>query len=210
MIDTTVFSIGHSTHSFDVFLNLLNTHKITAVADVRSVPWSRHFSHFNRRELKVGLRLQDIEYRFFGKMLGGRPEDPALFSGLTANYEAMAKTSSFESGISRVILGAKKHSLALMCSEHDPLDCHRCLLVGRSLAQQGVGVKHILASGNISTQEDIERELLQSSGRFSDDLYLPHEELLNAAYRARAMKVAYKDRSVEQFEEDHESDVEYG
>lgn len=205
----TIFSVGHSTHSFGTFIELLRSAEVNAVADVRSVPWSKHFPHFNRKELKEKLEAVGVQYRFFGKMLGGRPDDPSLFDGTVADYEAMAKSEDFAKGIVRVISGAKKYNLTLMCSEHDPLDCHRCLLVGRELLQQGGIVKHILASGNVVTQQEIESYLLQNSGRFSDDLYLPRDELIKAAYRERARKVAFRDRSEEQNTETQESDVEY-
>lgn len=78
-----------------------------------------------------------------------------------------------------------------MCSEHDPLDCHRCLLVGRELAERGVGVKHILADGTIADHREIEDRLLQSEGRESTDLFLSPDERLAEAYRKRARKVAY-------------------
>lgn len=209
MSDFTIYTIGHSTHAFPNFLGLLNATGINAIADVRSSPWSKHFPQYNRDELKLGLRNEGLEYRFFGKMLGGRPDDPALFDGVVADYEAMAKVDTFAEGISRVISGAKKHRLALMCSEHDPMDCHRCLLVGRELGSRGGVVKHVLASGDLLTQREIEGELLVNSGRFSDDFFLSREEQLNQAYRDRAKRVAYKDRSGEEYLHDEDSDVEY-
>jgi hypothetical protein len=75
-----------------------------------------------------------------------------------------------------------------MCSEKGPLDCHRCLLVGRALMEHGVPVQHILADGSLVSQAQIEEELLAGSG---DDLFAPREERLAAAYRARAGTAAF-------------------
>jgi hypothetical protein len=78
-----------------------------------------------------------------------------------------------------------------MCSERDPLDCHRCLLVGRALAQRGVRVNHILDDGNFLSHSEVEDALLRLAGRDTADLFAPPSERLAAAYRARARKVAF-------------------
>ena len=108
-----------------------------AVADVRSSPYSRHSPHFSRDELRAELRSEGISYVFLGNELGGRPKDRRFYCEGVADYEKMAQTPEFKTGLDRVIEGARKYRIALMCSEHDPLDCHRCLLVGRALAQRG-------------------------------------------------------------------------
>jgi uncharacterized protein (DUF488 family) len=89
-----------------------------------------------------------------------------------ADYEKMAQASEFGNGLDRIIEGAKKYRVALMCSERDPLDCHRCLLVGRALAQRGVRVNHILDDGNVVSHAEIEDKLLELSGRSTDDFLL--------------------------------------
>jgi len=189
--DLTVFTIGHSTHSYEHFLSLLRASGITAVADVRTTPFSRHFSHFNEGALRSELKLDGISYVFLGKELGGRPSGRSFYCDGVADYEKMAKTQMFASGIRRVIEGAKKFRIALMCSEHDPLDCHRCLLVGRSLREEGVKLIHILGDSSLVSHEAIEEKLLNLAGRSSDDLLMTASERLSAAYRDRSLKVAY-------------------
>lgn len=78
-----------------------------------------------------------------------------------------------------------------MCSERDPLDCHRCLLVSRALAQRGIRVSHILDNGRVVDHTEIEDRLLELSGRKADDFFAPRPERLAAAYRERARKVAF-------------------
>jgi uncharacterized protein (DUF488 family) len=189
--DLTVFTIGHSTHSYEHFLSLLRASEITAVADVRTTPFSRHFPHFNEGALRSELKLDGISYVFLGKELGGRPSGRSFYCDGVADYEKMAKTQMFASGIKRVIEGAKKFRIALMCSEHDPLDCHRCLLVGRSLREEGVKLVHILGDSSLVSHEAIEEKLLNLAGRSSDDLLMTASERLSAAYRDRSLKVAY-------------------
>ena len=191
MKDLTVFTIGHSTHSYEHFLSLLRASGITAVADVRTTPFSRHFPHFNEAALRSELKLDGISYVLLGKELGGRPSGRSFYCDGVADYEKMAKTETFASGIKRVIEGAKKFRVALMCSEHDPLDCHRCLLVGRALSGEGVRLVHILGDNSLVSQEAIEEKLLNLAGRSSDDLLMTASERLSAAYRDRSLKVAY-------------------
>jgi uncharacterized protein (DUF488 family) len=187
----TVLTIGHSTHSWERFLALLRSANVTAVADVRTSPYSRHYPHFNRDDLRDELRLDGISYVFLGKELGGRPSERKFYCEGVADYEKMTQASGFSKGLDRVIEGARTYRIALMCSERDPLDCHRCLLVGRALAQRGVRVSHILDNGSVVGHSEIEDRLLEVSGRTADDLFAAREERLATAYRERARKVAF-------------------
>jgi uncharacterized protein (DUF488 family) len=187
----SVLTIGHSALSYEDFVSLLRNAGATAVADVRSAPYSGHFPHFNGESLRDKLRNDNIAYVFLGKELGGRPKDRKLFHDGVADYERMAMAAAFKEGLDRVVGGASRRRIALMCSEHDPLDCHRCLLIGRMLAERNVSVNHILADGRQVSQQQIEEKLLSMSGRTADDLFLPREERLALAYRNRARKVAF-------------------
>ncbi len=192
--ETLVWTVGHSTHSYERLRELLRSAGITAVADVRTSPFSRHFPHFNRDVLKSELRTDGIVYSFLGKELGGRPRGHQFYCNGVADYERMALSPDFVRGLERVLEGAQKYRIALMCSEQNPLDCHRCLLVGRALAGRGVGVKHILANGAIVDHRDLEARLLKSEDRESIDLFLSLDERLAEAYRKRACKVAYPEQ----------------
>jgi uncharacterized protein (DUF488 family) len=186
-----VLTIGHSTHSWERFLSLLRSANVTAIADVRTSPYSRLYPHFNREDLRHELRLDGISYVFLGKELGGRPSERRFYCEGVADYEKMAQSSEFYRGLDRVAEGAKKYRIALMCSERDPLDCHRCLLVARALADRGLRVSHILDNGGSVSQNEIEEKLLKLSGGNNEDFFVPHEERLAAAYRQRARKVAF-------------------
>lgn len=179
--------------SYDRFLQLSREHDVTAIADVRSAPYSRRFPHFNREILYEELRADKIAYVFLGDELGGRPKDSRFFCDGIADYEQMARVPEFAKGLNRVVEGATRYRIALMCSEHDPLDCHRCLLVGRALRERCITVSHILSSGATKTQEKIEENLLAMAGQDQGqtDIFASHDERLASAYRNRAKKVAY-------------------
>ena len=164
---------------------------MTAIADVRTAPYSRRNPQFNREALSEELRSNGFSYVFLGKELGGRPSQPRFYCNGVADYEKMAQTNEFNEGLDRVVNGMKKYRVALMCSERDPLDCHRCLLVGRALAQRGIRVRHILHEGKVVSHTVIEDALLKLSGRSTDDLFAPRSEQLAKAYRERAQKVAF-------------------
>jgi uncharacterized protein (DUF488 family) len=199
-----VLTIGHSNHSWERFLGLLSSARITAIGDVRSSPYSRRVPHFDQRELRPALKNAGISYVFLGKQLGGRPTDKALFSEGVADYESMALQPVFEEGLSRVIEGATRFRIALMCSEHEPLDCHRCLLVGRRLAERHIDVAHVLPDGRIEGHRDTEERLLKIEGQSWADLFMSPSERLRRAYIERSMKVAYTEPSPELSYKDNE------
>jgi uncharacterized protein (DUF488 family) len=188
----TILTIGHSRHTLDRFIALLQGAGANSVADVRSAPVSRFSPHFNKKALAASLAAHDIGYMFLGKELGGRPDSAALYTEGVADYQKMAATPAFRSGIERLIEEAARARVTVMCSESDPLDCHRCLLVARALAVTGTDVGHILASGEVMPHETMEDRLLSLSGLVEPGLLnASRAERLVEAYRARARKVAY-------------------
>jgi uncharacterized protein (DUF488 family) len=190
-LDLNLLSIGHSNLPADQFLTLLKAHNVTAIADVRSVPFSRRFPWFSSRTLCERLHSKGICYIMMGDTLGGRPANPALYRDGIADYEAMADTAEFQAGVDRVVAEATHHRLCLMCSEREPLDCHRCLLVARALAQRGCTVGHILGDGSIEPHTAAEERLLAGlrTGA-SGDLFGDRQSRLAEAYRRRARKIA--------------------
>ena len=187
-----IFTIGHSRHPLDRFIALLEGAGATAVADVRSAPMSRFSPQFNKAALFHSLGSRGIAYLFLGKELGGRPENAALYTDGVADYDKMAATPEFRAGIDRLIEETERARVAVMCSEADPLDCHRCLLVARALAGRGVDIGHILASGDVMPHEKVEERLLDLAGLAEPGLLdASRDERLADAYRARARKAAY-------------------
>lgn len=188
-MNAELLTIGHSNLAADRFLAMLKAHGVTAIADVRSVPLSRRFPWFSSRTLAERLHGQGIGFIAMGDTLGGRPADPALYSDGVADYEAMAKTPEFLEGLERLTSEMGHHRLCLMCAEREPLECHRCLLVGRALASRGYSVGHILGDGSVEPHAATEERLLASLGS-AGDLLGDRNHRLAEAYRRHAQKVA--------------------
>lgn len=189
--DLRVLTIGHSNHAWEAFEALLRGAGVTALADVRTSPWSRHTPQFSKTALAERLRQAGIAYVYLGDALGGRPDKPSLFRDGSADYERMAAEPVFHEGLDRVCKGAETHRIVLMCAEKNPLDCHRCLLVGRRLAERGVQVAHILADGQIEPHAVTETKLLVAMGLDQEDIFEGRAERLDRAYRQRGQRVAF-------------------
>jgi uncharacterized protein (DUF488 family) len=156
MESPALWTVGHSNQSFEAFHQLLLGAGIDVLIDVRSYPYSRFAPHFNREELAESLRGRGIRYGYLGEELGGRPaKDEHYDEEGHALYDPMAREPSFRRAIERLLSGARNHRIALMCSEADPGSCHRRLLVGKVLAEQGAELRHILRDGSVQVEHDV-------------------------------------------------------
>jgi uncharacterized protein (DUF488 family) len=193
MSTETVFTIGHSTHPLERLLELLSQHAITAVCDVRSQPYSRMSPQFNREPLEAALRSERIAYRFLGKELGARSDDPRCYEGGVVRYDRLAARDLFKQGLKRVLRGVQDgYHLALMCSEKEPLECHRTILVARHLEALGTPVAHIHADGHLETHDAAMSRLARLVNLPEGDLFHTREEFLEDAYRRQEARIAYE------------------
>lgn len=152
----TIFSIGHSNQPLEAFLSLLQQHRIQVLVDVRSSPYSKYVPHFNGTPLAIAIKQTGIKYMFMGKELGGRPDGDEFYDADShVLYNCVAESSIFLNGIKRLKEGGKMYRVAIMCSEEDPISCHRHLLIGRVLTKQGVNLLHIRGKGHIQTEEEL-------------------------------------------------------
>lgn len=190
------FTIGHSTHPVEVFVSLLKQHAVTALADVRSAPFSRFNPQFNKDALARELKTHGIKYVFLGRELGARSEDPSCYENGRVQYGRLARTELFSQGIERVMKGAGEHRIALMCAEKEPLECHRTLLVARALDEQGVEVVHILGDGRLESHRAAMERLLDVTGLPHEDLFRSRAELVAEALARQEERVAYVDEKV--------------
>jgi uncharacterized protein (DUF488 family) len=166
-----LWTIGHSNHDLGWFIGLLRGQRIDFAVDVRSYPYSRHAPQFNREELEQALRENGIGYLFLGDTLGGRPgRDEHYDADGHALYGEMAREPSFGAAIDRLLDGAGGHRLALMCSEADPRDCHRRLLVGKVLAERGAELRHILRDGTVTSEHEVDIEVAAAPTLFGNNV----------------------------------------
>lgn len=194
---TRILTVGHSNHSIEHFVELLRKHDVSAVADVRSAPFSRFAPQFNKEALQASLRQAEIGYVFLGKELGARTSDRSCYINGQVQYSLLAKTELFRSGIDRLLGGAEDARIALMCTEKDPLVCHRTLLVTRVLVDAGVIVDHVLADGRLESNDQAMTRLLEKH-RVQPDLFRSSDELLAEALQQQERAIAYVDRELVQ------------
>jgi len=156
-----LFTIGHSNYSSERLLELLGYHGVSALADVRSMPYSRYLPHFNKPALQEYLPQADIRYVFLGEELGARPNDPSCYVDGKAVYEKIAATEAFQKGLQRLLKGLQNYRIALLCAEKDPLTCHRAILVCQHLVPSNLEIAHIHSDGELEFHEDLEERMLK-------------------------------------------------
>ena len=201
MVGYKLYSIGHSSQTQEEFLALLMQHGINCIVDVRSVPASKYTPQFNQETLKWFLKSHDIQYLHFGDEFGARRTD-CLDEHGQVNFERAVKTPSFQQGVIRLMTGLKKgYRIALMCSEADPLECHRFSMVSRYFYDQGVDVQHIMKDGILASHASLEKEMINQF-LHSRKYHLPEIDLLfgsyseeeqrKDAYRLKNKEIGYK------------------
>ncbi len=150
-----IYTIGHSNHPLESFLELLKAHGIEVLVDTRSSPYSRYAPQYNRENLKASVEERGVRYLFLGEELGGRPQGLEYYDeDGHVLYGRVAESSFFLEGIRRLEKGVRSYRVALLCAEENPQGCHRKLLVSRVLRQRGVSVCHIRGDGR--TEDDAE------------------------------------------------------
>jgi uncharacterized protein (DUF488 family) len=169
-------TIGHSNHPIERFLDLLKSGGVTLLVDVRSMPWSRRFPQFGRERLAGTLGDAGIDYVWEGEALGGKP-------GQGGSYNDLAARPAFKEALDRIVERSRDRTLALMCAEKEPLDCHRTVLVSRRLAERGEAIAHLLVDGTTRPHADIEQALLAKQD--GADLFDDRVQQLARAYDAR-------------------------
>ncbi|MEG3438979.1 DUF488 domain-containing protein [Pannus brasiliensis CCIBt3594] len=210
-----LFTIGHSNHSPERFLELLQQHGVTALADVRSSPYSRYLPHFNRVPLQSYLARSGIRYVFLGAELGARPNNPDCYVEGKALYEKIAGTESFQRGLQRVLKGVQSYRVALMCAEKDPLTCHRAILVCQHLVPFNLEIGHIHSDGEVEFHENLEERMLRlhhledpapalQLSLFADSIDPPLDraERLRIAYQKQGDKIAFVEQKPEEEKDD--------
>lgn len=195
-----IYTIGHSSHKLEYFLHLLKRHGINCLVDVRSMPYSKYTPQYNKDDLKKFLILNGIQYIFMGKEFGARREDRSLYTAEGyLDFEKVTNSNLFNIGVERIKTGIEKDfRIALMCTERDPIDCHRSLLVAKKFHKSNYDVENILDNGELQTQVFLEKRLL--------DMYFPNRmqqtlfdfednkndtELISQAYRLRNRDIGY-------------------
>jgi len=153
---SVIYTVGHSNHPLDRFLQILQTHRIELLADIRSQPHSQYSPHFNGSALEAAVSEAGIRYLFLGKELGGQPQDQEFYDREGhVSYSRLAQSRAFLKGLSELERLIATARTALLCGEENPAECHRRLLVVRVLGERGWQVVHLRGDGSRQTEEEL-------------------------------------------------------
>lgn len=191
-----LLTIGHSNHTLDHFVSLLGTHNISAVADVRSSPYSQYAPQFNKETLQAALGGAGIGYVFLGDQLGARRREESCYVGGQTKFQLIAELPTFRDGLARLMQGIERYRAALLCSEADPITCHRTVLICRELTRlrPDLRISHILGDGSVESDEDAGARLVQIQ-KLQPQLFgdlTTKSGLVKKAYELQAERIAYK------------------
>lgn len=196
-----VYTIGHSTYEVQYFIELLTMNSINCIIDIRSTPYSKYAQQFNKEQLKYFLNRHNIVYIHMGSEFGARRNKRELYNNAGyLDFERTRKDSLFLEGIERIKQGyLKGYTMGLMCSEKDPLDCHRSIMVSKGLIDNGIEVMHILEDGNLESHHDLEIRMLdkyykdrdQVSFSLVPDFGLSDSEMIERSYKRRNLDIGY-------------------
>lgn len=194
--NTELLTLGHSIHPIERFIALLKGAGATAVADVRSSPYSRYSPQYSKDALRNALSDAGIAYTFLGKEFGARSPDPSCYRNGKVQYSRLAQSAPFAEGIQRVREGLKRYRVAFVCAERDPIECHRALLVARSFSDGGKSVAHIHSDGTLESHSNLESRLLVAWKLPEGDMFKSRESFIEDAYLLQGEKVAYQDEQM--------------
>lgn len=151
-----LYTVGHSNHKLNDFLLLLQDNEINLLIDVRSSPYSKFVTHFNKENLRSVLKINGIDYLYLGNKIGGKPKNQKYYNDGKIDYDLLSKDRLYQDGIKELINLLKNENLAIMCSEENPRKCHRHMLITQTLLKNGINVTHI--RGNCTTEQIEKRE----------------------------------------------------
>ena len=202
-----LYTVGHSSHTQEEFLRLLQEDDVNCIVDVRSVPASKYAPQFNQDALESFLRYHGMTYYFFGHEFGARRMDSFNNNG-QVDFELAVHTRLFQQGVERLTSLLSNHHVALMCSEANPLECHRFALVARYFHEQGIEVLHILKDASTVNHTSLEQEMVKQYLTVRkpqladvDELFGTYtsEDQLRDAYRLKNKEIGYRVKQLEEY-----------
>jgi uncharacterized protein (DUF488 family) len=157
---TVIYSLGHSTRSWQDFVELLRQHHIVNLVDIRRYPGSRKFPHFNKDVMEKRLEEDGIRYRHLPELGGRRSTRASKLSAANGGWRSPAfhayadymSTSEFRHGIQELLDLAKTGTTAIMCSEAVPWRCHRQLVSDAIMTLYHVDVMDVTSLAKSGTR----------------------------------------------------------
>ncbi|MEG1567759.1 MAG: DUF488 domain-containing protein [Anaerovoracaceae bacterium] len=193
----TVFTIGYSGFQINDFIKTLKSKSVSLVIDVRSLPYSQYYTDYNKENLSKILKSNKIYYRNYVLEFGARQEERSYYPNGYLDFDMFSKSEIFLSGVDKLKGSMQQdYTFALMCSEKDPIMCHRSILVARAFHILGYNVVHLLPNGKTLTQVDVEERLLNKffSDRGQINMFaksLSIQEYIDEAYKKQNAIIGY-------------------
>lgn len=188
-------TIGYGNMQLDEFINLLLVTRVNYLVDIRTTPFSKYKPAFNKQNLQEALLKKGITYLWLGDSLGGRPsDDSCYFENGTVDYVKTSQTEAFKAGMEKLLDLRIPYNVAIMCTEKEPSECHRFLMVSRVLSEKGYDVTHVLGIKKYVLQKELEKKIMNihygeniQMTFFSDD-----DDILSNSYLKQSEKFAYR------------------
>jgi ATP-dependent DNA helicase RecQ len=161
---SSTYAIGFSGRTVAQVIELLQTHQVGFLVDVRSHPESDQDETFHPEPLHEALNAAGLQYMWMGDSLGGAPDDPSVQRDGFVDVELLRSAEFYLAGIARLEKAHQGgHRVALFSDETAPERSHRSRLIGVSLSERGIDVTHINEDGELRTQHDIEQRIATAS-----------------------------------------------
>jgi uncharacterized protein (DUF488 family) len=182
MDGNAIYTIGYGQRSVAEVIGLLQLYGVEYLIDVRSQPYSRFNPEFSKDALETRLKEAGLRYVFMGDTIGGRPTDRDCYVNGKVDYGRLRERDFYKDGIKRLHAALEKQlTVALLCSEAKPQECHRSKLLGETLDQEGVEVRHIDEDGALKTQADAMLEITHGQQTLFDVPYLSKKKYEESA-----------------------------
>ena len=187
-----IYTIGCSNRSQDELLTALKKYSIQVVVDVRSVPYSSFTPQFNQEPLRKLLTDNKIIYISFANEFGARRIENSVYINNTVDFNKVSQLDIFKKGVDRVLDGLKKgYVIALMCTEYNPIDCHRFSMVSRAFSKiPNISITHILNENKCISNEELEEKMLNEF-KLQPELFETKEQLIDQAYKKLENRIAF-------------------
>ncbi|MGH9605025.1 MAG: DUF488 family protein [Terracidiphilus sp.] len=161
---SSFFTLGHSNHAIETWLDLIRQHEVEVVVDTRSSPYSKYVPQFDKEPMQRSLEQAGIHYLYLGAELGGRPANRDYYGKTSGKgkakilYGLLRGDAQFQAAIARLESGIGRFSVALVCGEESPAHCHRRLLIGRVLTERSHAMLHIRGDGRLQSDDEVAAE----------------------------------------------------
>lgn len=188
-----IYTIGHSNYPVEKLIDMLRHYNIDCVIDTRGIPYSKYNIQFDKETIRYTLTKEGFIYLFMATEFADKRDTKVSYieEGY-ADFEKVIEEEDFKRGVERLKDGCNKgYRIALLGAMQDPIRCHRSILLGKNLREEGFNVMHIMDDYSIKDQDYIEERILDKY--FPERNQITIDALLgNEKTREDLIKEAYK------------------